>query len=293
MSQRKHLVFIVNPKSGTDRVKAIQDAIDATLDRQQYTYELQQTRYAKHGTELAREAAAAGAYGVVAVGGDGSVNDIVAGLLGTKTVLGIIPKGSGNGMARTMNIPLKVEDAIGVINRGRTDKMDIGYANDHPFISNAGVGFDALIAKKFAKSVRRGMMVYSWLVTKYLWLYNEWDWRITIDGKEIRERAFLVNVANGQQFGYNFRIAPEASWTDGLLDVVVIRKFPKILGGMLALRAMKGNILKSPFVKHYRAKEVEIVHPDLKLMQTDGDAHPTANRIAFRIQPAAQEVLVP
>lgn len=293
MSQRKHLVFIVNPKSGTDRVKAIESAIDSRLDHQQFSYELQQTQYAKHGTELAREAAAAGAYAVIAVGGDGSVNDIVTGLLGTKTLLGIIPKGSGNGMARTMNIPLKESDAIDIINRGHTRKMDIAYANDRPFISNAGVGFDALIAKKFAKSRRRGMMVYSWLVTKYLWLYNEWDWRITIDGETIKERAFLVNVANGQQFGYDFKIAPSASWTDGLLDVVIIRKFPKILGGLIALRAMKGSILESPYVKHYRAREISIVHPDLKLMQTDGDAHPTGNRIVFRIEPAAQEVLVP
>lgn len=293
MSQRKHLVFIVNPKSGTDRVKAIQEAIDTRLDHKQFSYELQQTRYARHGTELARDAAAAGAYAVIAVGGDGSVNDIVTGLLGTNTLLGIVPKGSGNGMARTMKIPLKEGDAIDVINRGNTQKMDIAYANDRPFVSNAGVGFDALIAKKFARSVRRGMMVYSWLVTKYLWLYREWDWRITIDGETIKERAFLVNVANGQQFGYDFKIAPEASWTDGLLDVVIIRKFPKILGGLIALRAIKGSILKSPYVKHYRGREISIVHPDLKLMQTDGDAHPTNNRIEFRIEPGVQEVLVP
>lgn len=293
MSSKKHVVFIVNPKSGTDRVKAIQSAIDSQLDHLRFTHELLQTRYARHGTELAREAAEKGAYAVIAVGGDGSVNDIVAGLLGSRTILGIIPKGSGNGMARTMNIPLRETDAIALINQGKTDRMDIGYANDRPFVSNAGVGFDALIAKKFAKSARRGMMVYSWLVAKYLWLYNEWQWRITIDGHTISERAFLVNVANGQQFGYDFKIAPEASWTDGLLDVVIIRKFPKLLGGMLAFRAMKGSILKSPFVKHYRAKEISIVHPDLKLMQTDGDAHPTTNRIHFRVQPAAQEVFVP
>ncbi|XZF14551.1 diacylglycerol/lipid kinase family protein [Chitinophagaceae bacterium MMS25-I14] len=289
----KHLVFIVNPKSGVERQKIVQGAIDKYLDRTQYTYEIQHTQYAKHGTELARKAAADGAFAVVAVGGDGSANDIVTGLLHTDTALAIFPKGSGNGMARTMEIPLKDKEAIETINRCNVQRMDIGFANDRVFISNAGVGFDALIAKKFAKSERRGLMVYSWLVTKYLWLYNEWDWRIHVDGKEIKERAFLVNVANGKQFGYNFKIAPHADWQDGLLDVVIIKKFPKMLGSSLVIRAMNGTLTDSRYVDHLRGKEITIAHPDLKLMQIDGDAHPCPNRITFRIEKGIQKVIVP
>ncbi len=290
---KKHLVFIINPRSGVDRQKAIQHAIDTTLDQQQYSYEIQYTQYAKHGTILAKEAAAKGAYAVVAVGGDGSVNDIVAGLLDTDTCLAIIPKGSGNGMARTMGIPLKEQEAIAVINKGNEIKMDIGYANERPFISNAGVAFDALISRKFAKSVRRGFAIYSWLVTKYLWVYKVWKWDIEIDGKPLQEKAFIITVANGKQFGYNFQIAPDANWTDGLFDVVIIRNFPRILGGLIALRAMNGSILKSPYVKHYRAKEVVVSHPQLRLMQTDGDAHDCENRIRFTIKKGLQKVIVP
>lgn len=290
---KKHLVFIINPKSGVDREKAIQQAIDDKLDNQQFSYEIMHTRYAKHGTELARQAAEQGAYAVVAVGGDGSVNDIVAGLIGTKTVLAIIPKGSGNGMARTMEIPLKEHEAIDIINKGKVAMMDIGYANERAFISNAGVAFDALISKKFAKSERRGFAIYSWLVTRHMWTYKEWKWDITIDGKKLQEKAFIISVANGKQFGYNFQIAPEANWTDGLFDVIVIKNFPKLLGGALVLRAMTGTITKSPFVKHYRAKEVVIHHPELELMQTDGDAHKCDNTIKFRIEQGVQAVLVP
>ncbi len=152
----KHLVFIINPNSGVDRQKAIQRAIDNKLDTTKYTYEIVHTRYAKHGTELAKEAAENGAYAVVAVGGDGSVNDIVTGLMNTDTALAIIPKGSGNGMARAMEIPMKEEEAIEIINKGNSIMMDIGFANGRPFISNAGVAFDALISKKFARSKRRG-----------------------------------------------------------------------------------------------------------------------------------------
>lgn len=289
----KHLVFIINPRSGVERQKAIQQAIDDRLDKEQFTYEIVHTQYAKHGTELAKEAADKGAYAVVAVGGDGSVNDIVAGLIGTGTALAIIPKGSGNGMARTMDIPLKEHAAIDIINKGNTIMMDIGYANDRPFISNAGVAFDALISKKFAKSVRRGFAIYSWLVTRYMWTYKEWEWTLTIDGKELKEKAFIISVANGKQFGYNFQIAPGASWTDGLFDIVVIKKFPKLLGGALVLRAMNGTITDSPFVEHFQGKEVTVSHPKLKLMQTDGDAHDCASEIKFRIDKRAQKVIVP
>lgn len=290
---KKHLVFIINPNSGVDRQKAIQNAIDYKLDQEQFTYKIQHTEYAKHGTILAKAAADNGAYAVVAVGGDGSVNDIVAGLIGTDTCLAILPKGSGNGIARTMEIPLNEEAAIDIINKGNVIKMDIGYANQRPFISNAGVAFDALISKKFATSTTRGFAIYSWLVAKYMWLYKERDWQITIDGKTLKEKAFIISVANGKQFGYNFQIAPDASWTDGLFDVVIIRKFPKLLGGMLVLHAMNGTITKSKYVDHYRAKEVIIHHPELKLMQTDGDAYSCEDTITFTIATGVQKVLVP
>lgn len=290
---RKHLVFIINPHSGTDRIKAIQSAIDAGINAAQYTYETQYTQRPQHGTELAQVAASRGANAVIAVGGDGSVADVALGLAGTDTALGIIPKGSGNGMARSLGLPLKVEEAIRIINVGKRQRIDVGYVNGQMFISNAGVGFDALISKKFTQSTQRGFAAYSWLVTKYLWLYREWDWHITIDDKPLTERAFLVNVANSQQFGYNFKIAPHASFTDGWLDVTIIRKFPKIMGSGLALQAMFGNITDSRYVQHYRAKEIGITHPDLKLMQTDGDAHPCSNRLQFRVEPGALEVIIP
>jgi diacylglycerol kinase (ATP) len=290
---KKHIVFVVNPKSGVERKKQVEHALDAYLDKEQYTYEIITTQYAKHGISIAKEAAAKGAFAVVAAGGDGSVNDVVQGLLGSGTLLGIIPMGSGNGMARTMKIPIDIAEAIKVINKGHATDVDIAYANNQAFISNAGVAFDALIAKKFAKSVKRGLIAYSWLVTKYLWRYKSWVWKINIDGREMTQRAFMVNVANGQQFGYNFKIAPMASFTDGLLDLVIIRNFPKILGGVISWRAMQGTIADSPYVTHFRGKEITISHPDLKLMQTDGDAHPCEPVVKFTVKPGAQKVLVP
>jgi len=290
---KKHLVFIVNPRSGTSRIKEIQSAINTTLNQEEFSYELLHTKYRNHGTNLAKEAAAKGAFAVVAVGGDGSVNDVVGGIVGTQTALAIIPRGSGNGMARNIGLPLNDTACIEVINRMQVVPTDIAFANDHPYISNAGVGFDALIAKEFTKSKKRGLRAYSWLVTKHLWGYKAPEWKITVDGKKLRERAFMVNAANGQQFGYNFTIAPQASYTDGLLDLIIIRPFPKMLGGGLVFRAMKGDLTQSRYVKHYRCREVTVSHPELQLMQTDGDAYACNNKVTFRVEPRALGVLMP
>lgn len=288
----KHLVIIVNPKSGVERNKQIQAAIDKHLDHGQYTHELQVTERAGHGEDLARKAAADGAFAVVAVGGDGSVNDVLRGLYGTKTALGIIPKGSGNGLARTLSIPVDVEKALQVINAGLMEKIDLATANGKLFASNAGVGYDALICKKFANSTRRGLAVYSWLITKYMWLYKDWRWTINVDGKSYERTAFLVNVANGRQMGYDFKIAPDASWTDGLLDVIIINKFPKIVGSLLGLRMFNGSLLKSKYVERFRGKKVTISNPNLKLMQADGDAVNSSNSIEFNVLERAQNVIV-
>ncbi|RYZ53416.1 MAG: YegS/Rv2252/BmrU family lipid kinase [Sphingobacteriales bacterium] len=289
---KKHLVFVINPRSGVDRQKAIQQAIDDCLDHNQYSYELQFTQYARHGTALAAQAAAANAWAVVAVGGDGSVNDVAKGLVGTPTALAIVPKGSGNGMARSLGIPLNERLAISLMNAGHSIMMDMGYANEMSFISNAGVGFDTLISKKFAASTSRGFKAYSWLVTRHLWNYKCETWKITADGESFTESAFMITVANGRQFGYNFKIAPGASWTDGLFDLVIVKRFPKIMGGSLVWRAMNGSITKSPYVRHLQAKDIVIEHPNLQFMQTDGDAHPTTSPVHFRMHARALKVIV-
>lgn len=289
----KHLVFIVNPHAGVDRVKEIQNAITRNIDNGLYTYEVQHTLRARHGVELATVAAATGAWAVVAVGGDGSVNDVMQGLLGTKAILGIIPRGSGNGMARNLGIPLELNAAMKVINDGNVETTDIAYAGDRPFVSNAGVAFDAQIAHEFAASKRRGLLIYSWLVTRNLWAYKSKNYTITVDGQAYSEKAFMVVVANGRQFGYNFQIAPMASHDDGLLDVVIIREFPRLMGAAISWRALTGTLNKSSYVRHLRGTDITISHPSLQLMQVDGDAHHCENDVRFTISPGALHVLAP
>jgi YegS/Rv2252/BmrU family lipid kinase len=290
----KKILFIINPKSGVDRVKALQDLIDQHLDHTKFEYKIAHTEYAKHGTELARNAATKEGYEiVVAVGGDGSVNDIIAGLYNTKATLAIIPKGSGNGLARSLQIPLDAAKAIQLINTEKSIQIDLGKADDKIFVSNAGVGFDALVARKFAKSNRRGMAIYSWIVTKYLWMYKEWTWNLTVDGQAIKERAFILTVANAAQFGYNFKIAPHADLQDGLFDIIIIKKYPKILGSLIALRAFNGTILKSKYVLHFKGKKVSIHHPQLNLLQMDGDVYKCNDTVNIEMIPACLSIVVP
>ncbi len=289
----KHLVFIVNPRSGVERQKAIQQAVETSLDHRQYSYNIVYTEYIRHGIPIAKEAAAAGAYAVVAIGGDGSVNDVARGLLGTETALAIIPKGSGNGLARSLSIPLHLRKAIEVINKGNSVMMDVGHANGNVFISNAGVGFDTVITAAFAKSLTRGFRTYTRLIAKHLWHYRPVTYNIRIDGEQYCEKAFLITIANGRQLGYNFTVAPQASWTDGLLDVVIIRKFPKLMSVSIAIHAMLGNIRNSSYVQHYQAKEVIIESVEIKLLQTDGDAHPCNDSVRFSVEPGALRVIVP
>lgn len=289
----KKILFIINPKSGVDRVKALQGLIDKYLDKERFTPEVAHTQYAKHGTELAREAVQNGFDIIVAVGGDGSVNDIIAGIHNTGATLGIIPKGSGNGLARSLRIPLDPVKAIQLLNEGKTHTIDLGKADGRIFVSNAGVGFDALVARKFAKSKRRGMAIYSWIVTKYLWMYKEWQWDIEVDGLPLREKAFILTVANAEQFGYNFRIAPIADLQDGLFDIVIIRKYPKILGAGIAIRAFNGSILKSKYVRHLKGKKIVIRHPGLNLLQMDGDVHPCGPEVAVEMLEGALQIIAP
>ncbi len=290
----KHFVFIVNPRSGTERVKVIESAVRKAFAGTAHTHDIQFTQHAKHGAALAAEAARAGAYAVVAVGGDGSVADVAEGLLHTQTVLGIVPKGSGNGLARALKIPLKTEAATALLARAQERTIDVGFAGEKLFLSNAGVGFDTVVSQAFQMSERRGLSSYASLVARHLRSYKPMKYRITLDGeKVIEERAFLLTVANGSQLGYNFRIAPAALLDDGLLDVVIVRPFPLILGGAISLRAWMGTILKSRYVRHYRAREVLIHHPDLSVMQCDGDPHPCSANVVVRLEERALRVLAP
>lgn len=290
----RKILFVINRKAGTDREKRLEGVIRRYLTSKAFSIEIKHLEYLGHGTDLAREAVQAGIDTVVAVGGDGSINEIAQGLTGSDTALAIIPLGSGNGLARALKIPLKVPHALEVIANNKRQAIDVGYANEYMFLSNAGVGFDALIADQFRNAKKRGLWGYAKLVIKGFSKYKGPAYHINIDGKSLNERAFLLTVANGNQFGYEFKLAPGASVFDGQLDLCVVP--PIRFYGLVpvGLYSLLGTIDKTRYMQHYTGKDILVKSDELAYLQVDGDAVPLngAEHVRFRVQPAALQVIV-
>lgn len=291
----RKVLIIINRKAGTDRQKRLGAAIREHLPSPEFSVETTYLQYLGHGTDLAREAVQRGVDTVVAVGGDGSINEIAQGLLGARTALAIVPLGSGNGLARALKIPLDAAVALQIVAAGHKRPMDAGFANEHLFLSNAGVGFDALIADRFQHSKKRGLLNYARLVIGGFSAYRPSKYRINVDGAQREQKAFLMTVANGNQFGYEFKLAPKASVHDGLLDVCLVPpvRFWDLLP--LSLCSLRGNIDESRYMEHFTGREIEVSSDDLSCLQVDGDAVPLNNgkTVYFRIAPGALQVIVP
>ncbi len=291
---KKKIVFIINPRAGVDRVKAIEGAVMRYIDQSVYDPRFVYTARPHHGIELAREAAENGAEVVVAVGGDGSINDVVQGIFGTDTALGIIPLGSGNGLARSVGIPLNLKAAVLLLNKQNIHAIDVGQVDGkHFFVSNAGVGFDAVVTDEFRHSRKRGFWSYIQIINRYVWKYKAQDWDLIIDGQVKRERAFMITVANATQLGYNFMIAPLAKLNDGVFEIVVIRRFPKVLAPIIGLQAFTESLLKNRYVKHYRARNVQIINANNKVMQMDGESIDCGNSISICLHEKSVRLLCP
>ena len=198
MAQR--ILFIINPISGTTRKGNVVKAIERRIDTQRFAVEIRYTEYAGHAVEIARQAAEDGVDIVVAVGGDGTVNEVARSLVHTNTALAIVPSGSGNGLARHLLIPMDIEKALDVINANVMTELDYGLINDKPFFCTCGVGFDAFISLKFAEAGSRGLKTYLEKTLVDGLRYKPETYRIYIGGEEEGEMqeidAFLIACAN-------------------------------------------------------------------------------------------------
>jgi YegS/Rv2252/BmrU family lipid kinase len=290
----KKILFIINRKAGTDREKRLGDAISRYLPAGEFEVSTTYLTYLGHGTDLAREAVKNGVHTVVAVGGDGSINEIARGLVGSDTAMAILPLGSGNGLARALKIPLDINRALKLIAADKQRAIDVGYANEHLFLSNAGVGFDALVAEQFRHKTKRGLSGYAKLVLKSFSSYNPAEYNIDVDGQPLQEKAFLLTVANGNQFGYEFKLAPSANVFDGELDLCVMPPVNVFSLLPVSLFSLLGNIDKTRYLKHYKGREITIRSNELQYLQVDGDAVPLAENgvVHMRVEPAAINVVV-
>ena len=288
---KKKIYFIVNPISGVGRQKIIERLIDQCLDRTLYDYEIAYTKAAKHATELSTEAAKTGFDVVVAVGGDGSVNEVARGLIGTQSTLAIIPTGSGNGLARHLQIPIHLKKAMEIINKGKSTVIDTMLLNDEAFVNVAGIGFDAHIGWEFAQFGKRGFASYLKVVQREFPKYKAQEFEITIDDKKIHKKAYLISFANGSQWGNNALIAPLADIADGLMDLVVVKDVSFLQSISIGYRLFSKTIHKSPHVDVYKVKEA-VIKQQHAIAHIDGEPIKTGQDISVKVNPLSLRVLI-
>jgi diacylglycerol kinase (ATP) len=291
-SARKKILFIINPISGVGKQKCVEKLIAERIDSNLYSVEIAYTTAPGDATEISRKAAAGGIDIVVAVGGDGTVNEIATGLVETDTALGIVPAGSGNGLARHLNIPMNMKTAIDIIGRGSIIKIDTATIDDQLFVNVAGVGFDASVAKKFAAAGKRGFSTYFRITATSYLNYEPKQYSLKIDGKVFKRRALLVSFANSSQFGNNTSIDPDASVRDGYIDVCIVGKMPKWKTIFLAPLLFMKKFDRTRYVEIIRAKEVIVKRKKGKSVHLDGDPKIMGKEFAVRINPLSLNVVV-
>lgn len=271
MTTKKKIVFIVNPISGTQDKDTILKWIDERIDRSSYDYLIERTQYAGHASEIAARAAEEDAFAVVAIGGDGTVNEVGRSLIHTATAMGIIPCGSGNGLARHLQIPLDPRAAIDIINEGKTVCIDYGKINDAPFFCTCGVGFDAFVSLKFATAGKRGPLTYVENTLHESLNYKPETYEIENEEGTVRCKAFLIACGNASQYGNNAYIAPQASLTDGLMDVTILEPFTVLDVPSLAFQLFNKTIDQNSRIKTFRTKKIKIHRAKEGVIHFDGD----------------------
>ncbi len=263
------------------------------IDTSRFNTSIAYTEGPLHASEISRKASEDGVDIVVAVGGDGTVNETAAGLVGTSTALAIIPAGSGNGLARHLKIPMNLKHAVDIINQGNIKKIDTATMNDQLFVNVAGVGFDAAVAKKFAVAGKRGFSTYLRITANAYKNYEPKQYTLIIDGKVIKRRALLISFANSSQFGNNTSIDPSASVSDGLIDVCIVGKMPFwktfFLGPLLFLNKFD----QTRYIEIIQAKEVILKRKKGKNIHLDGDPKTMGKELVMKINPLSLNVIVP
>lgn len=289
---KKRILYLINPISGTSRKKGIAEKAQRLTDAARYDVEIAYTQYAGHATVLAHEAVDKGFDIVVAVGGDGTVNEVGRSLVHSDTALAIIPCGSGNGLARHLHIPLHPERAIEIINEGVIHALDYGTINDRPFFCTCGVGFDAFISEKFATAGKRGLLTYVENTLRSGLQYKPQTYIIEDENGTESCRAFLIACANASQYGNDAYIAPHASMKDGLLDVVVMTPFTTIESPQVALQLFNGTLPKNSHVRTFKAERLLIRREGEGVAHYDGDPFFTGDTIEVAIHRNAFKVVV-
>ncbi len=290
----KKIKFIINPISGIkhnrDRLKLI---ITNTFTSDEFVYHFQQTTAPGDAFQIAKKSLDQLFDIVVAIGGDGTVNEVASALVNTNVPLGIIPAGSGNGLARGLGIPLGIKQATQTIVEGKVQQIDVGQMQERYFFATAGAGFESVVGKRFNEGIIRGPLPYIfWGFHEFL-RYKPQEVVLKFDHQIIRKKALLVAIANTMQLGNGAIIAPQAKPDDGLLDVCIIDDI-NILQALFNLPSLfTGLIENNPYTKFYRTSNLEIIRPQAALIHVDGETLDGEEILNISLLPNALNVIVP
>ena len=291
---KRKIVFIINPHSGTDNKVRMPKLIEDNINREAFDYEIVFTEYAGHASDIAKDCASRGIDIVVAVGGDGTINEVARSIVHTDTALGIIPCGSGNGLARHLCIPLDPRKAISIINRVCIESLDYGVINDLPFFCTCGMGFDAFISYKFAGAGKRGPMTYIENVLKEGLKYKPETYEVEIEDEKEPQKynAFLIACANASQYGNNAYIAPKATMTDGLMDVIIMEPFTAFDAPQISIDIINKTLDKNSKIKTLRAKRIHIHRNHPGAIHYDGDPIMTGTDVDVHIEERGIRIII-
>ncbi len=255
--------------------------------------EIVPTERRHHATELARQAITDGCTLVVAFGGDGTMNEVAQALVGTEVVLGLIPSGSGNGLARHFRIPLRAEEAFALFQTGQPRLIDMGLADGRPFFVTAGLGFEAEMAREFNLLTKRGLPGYFRTGARGWMSYQPQDYVVTQNGTRDSQRALTLTVANCSQYGNNAYIAPRAQADDGLLDLAAVPPVNLFNAAPLLVRLFNGTLDRRADVLQRRGTNFTVERPGPGPLHTDGESHTAGARVEFSVRQRCLRVLVP
>ena len=279
-----NITFIINPISGTHSKETLPKLIEEHLDKKQFTPRIFYTEHAGHAAELTRQCVEEHVDIVVAVGGDGTVNEVARSLVHSTTALGIIPCGSGNGLARHLCLPLDIRKSIDIINQCRIEAFDYGIINDLPFFCTCGMGFDAFISLKFAESGKRGPITYVENVLKEGLKYQPETYEVKDDTGVHHYKAFLIACANASQYGNHAYIAPGATMKDGQMDVIIMEPFNALEAPQIAADLFMKTLSKNSKIKTFRTKNLQIHRSKEGAIHYDGDPVMTGTDISVSIE---------
>ncbi len=285
--------FIINPISGSGKGEQMAALVEQSDLKTKFEIEICKTNARGHAIALAKEATEKNYFGVVAVGGDGTVNEVASSLVNTETVLGIIPVGSGNGLARHLQVPTNPAKAIQYLLEAKVEAIDTLKINNWFAVNVSGLGFDGYVAWLFDKDGKRGLSAYTRLGLQNYFSYSSADFEIEADHQTIKATAHMVVIANASQFGNAAIISPRSDLKDGLLDVIIVKRPSVIDIPFTFYRLFKGTLKPNKNIQMLQCKNLHVKSSRPLHLHVDGEPHEPLSELAVQIFPSSLRVFIP